>query len=180
MAWDWNALIDRQDIVIVDTETTGFRKSDEVIDLAAIDTRGRVLENTLIRPAGKISTQSSRVHGITAEELDAGSAPRYLDIHERIVSLLSSARVVLAWNAPFDCRLLRQTAGRYGLEFPRATWQDLLQDYRRLRPGGQHGLTHALEREGIAGVQAHRALHDCQAVLNVMRALVLHRTDRNR
>ncbi len=179
MAWDWKALLDRQDIVIVDTETTGFRKSDEVIDLAALDTRGHVRENTLIRPTGEIPTHASRVHGITAEDLDAVGAPRYPDVHERLAALLSSARVVLAWNAPFDRRLLRQTAGRYGLELPRATWQDLLQDYRWLRPGGQHGLAHALEREGIAGVQAHRALHDCHAVLNVMRALV-QRTGRVR
>ena len=179
MSWDWNALLDRKDIVIVDTETTGFGRTAEVIDLAAIDTRGQVLANTLIRPTGEIPAQASRVHGITAEDLDAGGAPTYLDMHERIVALLSSARVVLAWNASFDRRLLRQTAERYGLALPRANWQDLLQDYRWLRPGGRHGLAHAMAREGIIGIQAHRALHDCQAVLNVMRALV-RQTGRNR
>ena len=39
---DWTSLINRRDVLIVDTETTGLYKLAEVIEVVAVDTTGKV------------------------------------------------------------------------------------------------------------------------------------------
>ena len=51
-------------IVIIDTETTGIGPCDEVIELAVLDTHGRVLLDTLVRPTCPIDPGAARVHGL--------------------------------------------------------------------------------------------------------------------
>ena len=97
------------------------------------------------------------------------------EVHREVAPVLVEAKAVLAWNADFDRRMLRQTGNRHGLRFRRpspSAWRDLIPTYGKMRPGGRDRLTDAVSREGIEPRDAHRAIGDCRAVFAVMRSVV--------
>ena len=174
---EWRALLDRPDVLIVDTETTGFGARAEVVEVAVLDTTGAVRFEALSLPEGRIPKAASDIHGLTRDRLKQSGAHPWPEVHGDLVAALDGAALVLAWNAEFDRRLLAQTADRHGLTLPRLAWRDALADYRALTGAasgkGQHTLTRTVEREGAkVDGPAHRAAGDCRAVLAVMRAVV--------
>ena len=176
-ASEWRALLDRPDVVIVDTETTGLGDRAEVIEVAVLDTTGAVRFEALSLPQGRIPRDASDIHGLTRAILKAEGARPWPDVHSKLAAVLDGAAVVLAWNAEFDARLLVQTASRHGLTFPKVQIRDALTDYREIRreapARGRHKLTAVMRREGAkVDGPAHRATADCRAVLAVVRAVV--------
>ena len=168
---DWRGLLDRSDVLVVDTETTGFGGHAEVIEVAGVDTTGAVSFEALALPQGYISSGAIRCHGLTLAKLEAEGARPWPQLWAELAPILTGASAVLAWNAGFDCRMLHQTNARHGLPMPALAWRDLLTDDRALRPGGSHSLQEAARREGVAVDTAHRARADCITALAVMRAV---------
>ena len=170
---NWNGLLDRSDVLILDTETTGLSAQAEIIEVAVIDSTGAVLVHTVSLPQDDVPKAASDVHGLTYKRLKRLGAPPWPAIHEELLSVLKGASLVLGWNVSFDRRMLQQTANRHGLRMTKVSWRDLLVDYRAMRPKGRHRLGDAARRERVAGNgTAHRALTDCQTVLAVMRSVV--------
>ena len=62
-------LLDRADVVVIDTETTGVGARSEVLDVAIIDTTGRVLLDAVSLPQGAIRREVSNMHGLTRDRL---------------------------------------------------------------------------------------------------------------
>lgn len=173
MAQEWKSLLDRRDVLIVDTETTGLDGTAEIIEIAMLDTTGEPRFEALALPEGCVQASAAAVHGLTREALEAGGARPWPEIHGAVVARLHEACYVLAWNASFDRRMLERTAKRHGLPLPRCTWVDLLADYRAMRKGrGRNRLEQAAAREGVTAGTAHRAMGDCRTALAVMRAVV--------
>lgn len=139
-----------------------------------IDTTGNERFQSLCRPENPIPITATRVHNITDRMV--ADAKAWSDIHGTVKKLFKRAEYVLAWNADFDERMLRQTAERYELEWKsKFKLHDLLHDYRGLRPDSLgHSLQKACNHEGVPRDEskAHRALADCHDVLEVMRAYV--------
>lgn len=164
------------DPLILDTETTGLGDDAQVIEVSVIDTRGQVLLDTLVRPSGKIPAEASAIHGIT--DADVATAPTWADIHERLAELVAD-RLVIAYGADFDVRLIEQTAARHKLEWQRPTtgcamrlyaqhngeWSDRRGTWRWMKLGV------AAEASGIDAGGAHRALADCRMTLGVLQNL---------
>ena len=117
MATSWKDLLNRRDVLILDTETTGFDASSEVVDIAMIDTTGTRRFNAPVLPKGPIPRAASNIHGLTRAKLESLGARPWSDVHSRVVALLNSASTVLIYNAAYDLRLLGQTAKRYALSF---------------------------------------------------------------
>ena len=172
----WAGLLNRSDVLIIDTETTGLDGRAEILEIAILDTTGTTRFHSLCLPQGHITSGAADLHGLTRQALKAASASAWPEIHGNVTQLLSRAAVVLAWNAPFDSRMLEQTAARHGLAMPVLRWRDLLADYRGVRPQGRHSLPIAAEREGAEAGEAHRAEGDCQTALAVMHAVVRPRS----
>lgn len=107
------ALLDHDDWVILDTETTGLSRSDEIIQVAVLAGDGRVLLDTYVRPTQPIPAEATRIHGITDQDVSA--APSFPEIHDRLQGLLAGKTVVI-YNAEFDLRMLHQTLVRHGLQ----------------------------------------------------------------
>ena len=169
---DVRDLLDRDDVLLVDTETTGLGDKAEVIEIAAIDTVGNLRLSVLSMPEGRISSGASRVNGLTRKKLKAECARPWPELHEQVKSVLESASIVVAWNAPFDVRMLNQTTERHGLSNIRVEIADLLRAYRRFRPDGRHRLVDAVKREGAKwSGESHRAEADCRAMLAVLREI---------
>ena len=159
-------------MLLVDTETTGLSDTAEVVEIAAIDTVGNLRLSELSMPEGRISPGVSRVNGLTRKKLKAEGARPWPELHELVTSVLESASIVVAWNAPFDVRMLNQTTARHGLSDIRMEIADLLPAYRRFRPDGRHRLVDAVKREGAKWErESHRAEADCRAMLAVLREI---------
>lgn len=175
---NWNELLERTDVLILDTETTGLGPEAEIIEIAVIDSTGAVLLDTVCLPQNDIPKAASDIHGLTYRRLKRLGAQPWPRIHEEVITVLQGASLVLGWNVSFDRRILQQTANRHGLRMSKVSWRDLLADYRAMRPKGRHRLGDAARREHVAGNgSAHRALTDCQTVLAVMRAVVGRQSD---
>ena len=92
--------------VYLDTETTGFRNTDEIVEISIIDHDGSVLIDTLVKPLGKIPADATNIHGITNEMVqDARGWP---EVWEEVEVILKD-RPVGIYNAEFDIRLMEQT-----------------------------------------------------------------------
>ena len=169
---DVRDLLDRDDVLLVDTETTGLGDKAEVIEIAAIDSVGNLRLSVLSMPEGRISSGASRVNGLTRKKLKAECARPWPELHEQVKSVLESVSIVVAWNAPVDVRMLNQTTDRHGLSNIRVEIADLLPAYRRFRPDGRHRLVDAVKREGAKwSGESHRAEADCRAMLAVLREI---------
>ena len=170
----WDELVERDDVLILDTETTGWGERAEIIEIALIDTTGKERFQSLCKPQRPIPTSATRVNNITNRMV--AHAVKWAAVHGTVIKLFNKADYVLAWNAEFDERMLRQTAERYGLEWKsKYPLYDLLRDYRELRNDRLgHSLEKACSHEGVPNdkTKAHRALADCHSVLAVMRAYV--------
>ena len=96
---------------IVDVETTGFSKADEIIEIAvaliAFDPDAHVIAGIADsyfgrrEPGVAINRFARRVHGLTVEDL----AGHQIDT-EKVVRLMSGAEFIIAHNAPFDRRFM--------------------------------------------------------------------------
>ena len=177
----WKKQLNRSDVLILDTETTGLDKAAEVIEVAVIDTLGQPVFEALCLPQStvEIPRAASAIHGLTRKYLEENGARPWPQVHEELVEVLKPAKTVLAYNVEFDKRLLEQTSRRYRLQFPskvRNSWRCILKDYRKLQPNKSARLVDAVRREGAKPPRgkAHRALHDCQCVLAVMQSVVEH------
>lgn len=171
-----------KDALILDTETTGLDWGDEIIEISIIALRsGKVLLNTLVKPMFAIPPEASAIHGISDEMV--AQAPSFEQIMLEVEGLLSG-RVVVAYNAAFDKKMLCSSAAVIGYEPPYidCDFQCAMLAYAEYKGDWNHGhgdfkwhsLTNAAKQQGITlEGEAHRALYDCQ----LTRALILKMAD---
>lgn len=99
--------------IIVDTETTGFGKTDQVIQISAINPSGIIMLDAIIRPSVPIGEESIKVHGIDNHIVE--NAVTFPDIYPAIASVIQNHTHFVAYNAEFDIRLINQTAVAHSL-----------------------------------------------------------------
>jgi DNA polymerase-3 subunit epsilon len=108
-------LLQRDDWVILDTETTGKEPySDELVEIAIIDHKGTVLLNSLIKPLWPIPVRATDIHSITNEMVQQEDAPLFSEIFPRIVRATQD-KTVITYNAWFDISFLESLAERHEL-----------------------------------------------------------------
>jgi|GEM_PF-285515 len=169
-------LMKNENLLILDTETTGLGDYDEIIQLAIIDIRGRVRFHKFIQPMTEISDEAFAVHGITDQKISA--APCFADVYGILRGILHD-RDIIAYNAEFDKRMIEQTCRKNGLEpLNQVTWHCLMKKYAfflgRRRKNGTYiaqTLKSACEQQGISIKDAHDALNDCLATLELIKAI---------
>ena len=173
----WADLLDRSDVLICDTETSGLGKRAQILEIALVDTMGETVFSSLVAPAegSRIETSASDINGLTRAFLKKNNAPTWESIVDSIDVHLCSAAVIVGWNANFDCRILAQTVAKQGgdidaVAFP---WRDLCFEYKLMRPGKNPRLTTSARREGIKVPRGygHRAEQDCRLVLGILREM---------
>jgi len=103
------------DPIFLDTETTGFSPNDVVIEVGVVDLAGRTLYESLIKPSIPIPEEAAAVHGIREDMLT--DAPSWKQAWEELRPVLEG-RYIGAYNADFDLRMMKQTHGRYWLDWP--------------------------------------------------------------
>ena len=101
--------------VILDTETTGLRENDVLLQIGIIDLDGNILMDTLIKPTKKKSfdSTSTDIHGISMETVK--DAPTFLSIYKDFKDVIGK-KEVLIYNEPYDARIIEQTAEQDGFK----------------------------------------------------------------
>ena len=139
---------------IIDTETTGFGKTDRLVEIAVVLVEGNEIIQeweTLINPERDIS--NSNIHGITSELVSL--APTFAEINSELSRLISGT-IMVAHNISFDQRMLEQEFSRVKKD------NDLGVGFCTLQ-ATKLKLESACKQYGITNVSAHRALTDARA-----------------
>jgi DNA polymerase-3 subunit epsilon len=165
-------LLERGDWVVLDTETTGLDTRAQAIQIAIASADGATLLNTLVRPIGRIPPEAIAIHGIT--DAMVVDAPTFPEVHPTLAEILHG-KIVIAYNAAFDRRILRQTALlNRARELP-LTWQCAMEQYSRFvgRWSDRHGsyAWQPLPRPPEYAARKHQAIDDCLATLDVIRKM---------
>lgn len=155
---------------VVDTETTGRSRQDELIEIAIILFKfsrisGRVLKivdgyNGLRYPRCKIHPQAKSKHGLSEHHLKG----KTLD-DERVMGLFNRADMVLAHNAGFDRRYITQL-------YPSLYWKNWHCTMNGV-PWNELGFTskgqdNLLIAHKIDGGRSHRAANDAKGLLHLL------------
>lgn len=171
------------DYLILDTETTGLDYTSEICQIAIIDSSGKVLLDTLVKPVRPIPAEATAIHGITNEMVHfAHKFP------QKELSNLLHNRHVIVYNAEYDVQMLyrserallnpivedwREVAHWYCAMETFAEiygdWNDYHQSYRWQK------LSTACAYYNIPVTKAHGALEDCLSTLAVCKAMVASR-----
>ena len=168
----WLTELFAEGFVIIDTETTGLRARDEIIEVAALASDGTVLFESRVWPrAGAVPRESTRVHGLTIDDLTG--SPRWPEILNALHEAVAGHRI-LAWNAPFDERLSVQSSRAWGVPHPLPGFECAMRAYAYGRGvgSGSFKLERAASVEGVLGAgQSHRSADDAKLTLAVLRSL---------
>jgi DNA polymerase III epsilon subunit-like protein len=163
-------LLDREDVLILDTETTGGGPRSEIIEVALIDTTGATRFESLVRPTSRIQPGAQRVHGLSRSDLEL--SPSWTELDEAFRELVRF-KTVLAYNVSFDRGMVRQTRERYELRssLEIVEWACAMRIYAATIGRGSIGLERAAKLEGVLqGAQSHRAMGDVKLTLALLRA----------
>lgn len=153
--------------IFIDTETTGFSPEDVVIEIGVVDLAGNTLFESLFKPAIPIPQDAIAIHGIT--EAMVSQKPSWKDIWPELETVLEG-RFVGMYNADFDLRMMKQTHGRYWMDWPMndkrffCVMKLYAAFYGQVSPRGGGYRFHKLEAAGAAcGIplpNSHRAVDD--------------------
>jgi DNA polymerase III subunit epsilon len=161
------------EFLVVDTETNGLAGEDcEVTEIGAVLVGGGELHDrweSLVRCGAPLRRGIQRFTGITQAMLD--DAPSLEDVLP-LVELRLRGRVMVAHNAPFDRRVLRQAFERVGIPWPEPPVICTAALARAVLPLQRERRLVALARAlGIEVDGVHRALLDAETCARVLCAL---------
>ena len=148
-AHTWQGLLNRTDVLIIDTQTTGVNKpvysdsrnhpmysTSEVLEVALIDTTGVVRYQALVKPKGPIDAKVTAIYGFDKDALGTANAKDFTTVYGELVPLLREADQVLGWDVASDKRILQRSAKRHNLKpilrspFSRVCWHDVMAEYQ--------------------------------------------------
>lgn len=184
-----NSLFDEFDnIIVLDTETTGIRhKTDEIIELAAVkivESGGRVETadefDLLIKlsEGKRIPPEIERLTGINDNLLMREGVSKR-SAADRFCGMLNCEKpLVVAYNAQFDLCFLYFFLARFGRAdvLKNAKFFDALTVYKD-RNEYPHKLSDAVERYELKTQNTHRAIDDTKATAELLSAMEREQDD---
>lgn len=156
-------------IIAVDTETSGqYPICDDICELAAVKSiNGQVVDTyqTLVKPREKMSDFIISIHGITNEMVK--DAPKIDEVLPDFLSFIKEG-VVVGHHSPFDLGFLAYDIEKYGFDIPvDPVMCSSLISRNTIMDTPNHKLQTLIKHLGIDGGQAHRALDDAKACLDL-------------
>jgi DNA polymerase III subunit epsilon len=161
------------EFVALDTETNGYGGDlCEMTEVGAVLVGGGELHETfdsLVQVERPLSRGIQRFTGITQGMVDGAPPPE--EVLGELAEMLDG-RVLIAHNARFDVRVLRQAFERAGLDWPAPPALCTVQLARRFAPlARKRGLAPLAGSLGIEVDEVHRALPDALTCARVFCAL---------
>jgi DNA polymerase-3 subunit epsilon len=169
-------LLAQPNFYVLDTETTGTGKKDEVVQIGIVDKHGHIVLDTLVKPTISVPARVTRIHGITNAMLK--DAPELTDLYVTLSIALAGAPLI-AYNMSFDWRLLSQSVARFNLPMLRTGARHCaMKTYAQFRGVKSkrgayrwHKLTVAAQYENIPVTDAHSALGDVRMTLALIQKM---------
>jgi DNA polymerase III subunit epsilon len=174
------AVMNQNNYVVLDTETTGINNSAQIVQLAILAHDGTVVMDTLLKPTIPIPPDATAIHRISNADVQHAPTMAEASVQERFISAIQG-RDVIIYNADYDLRLLRQSLAAYGdqlsWESSAQSWACAMLAYAEFRgeqgrrPGEWrwHSLGKACSQQKIVVENAHNALGDCQMTLALLK-----------
>ncbi len=169
------SLFDGHKVLGFDTETTGLNpRKDRIVQYAFIGREvdgSSVCQTELIDPGIRIPEESTRVHGISNEDvIGCGSFGE----HAQDIAELIDGAIIIGHNVNgFDWRFIEFEFMRIGESLPTPyALVDTLELARALKIPGRHTLGHLCKRYGIGLDRAHSADADAAAALVLLWKMV--------
>jgi DNA polymerase-3 subunit epsilon len=162
------------EFLVVDTETNGLGGDGcELTEVGAVLVGGGELHDrweSLLQVRAPLSRSIQRFTGITQEMVDEAPAA---DVTLAELAELLQGRVLVAHNASFDRRVLKQAFGRAGVSWPDPPALCTVAMARRLAPlVRQRKLALLADALGIPVEVTHRALADAETCARIFCALL--------
>lgn len=168
---------DGTEFIVFDTETTGIRDTDTIVELAALRCRvsgkkASVVEvlDLFIRPPVPMDEKVVAVHGITNEFLDG--MPPEEDVFPRIREFFGNRPILVGHNVGFDEKMLSSLYRRNGASLSFQIGLDTLEMARDLFEGKETESYSLQDLAGAAGLDAglsfHHAMDDVKATLRLL------------
>ena len=161
---DW--VINSDKYVILDTETTGVSKEDQVIQLSIINLNGKILFHSYFYTSQKMNPFAWKVNKISKNTIN--KAPKWEEHWDEIKEILKS-KIILAHNNKFDLRLIEQTCERNNTEIDFKVESVCTLEYSRYK----YYPTKLSKAANLLGVDTesmnlHNALVDCNLCLHII------------
>ena len=155
--------------VVLDTETTGFAKHDEVIQLSIVGMSNEILFNSYFKPTVESHPKALELHRLTNQFLS--DKPYFADKWEEIERLLEN-KIIIIHNEMFDVRLLNQTCGRYEIK-SNTNFNTCCSMRYFERTIGISKLENILKELSLIedGKELHDSLIDCQMLVKALNTL---------
>ena len=171
-------------VVAFDTETTGGGPWDEICQIAAAEYVGGVPGRRLalyVRPTCRMNPFAQAVHGLSPAFLREHGLPP-AEAMRRFFAFVGADALLVAHNAAFDLRMLRNECAKFALPFSADALEtcDTLSLSRRLRPDLEnHRLGTLVEALALSTPKTHDALDDALACAGVFFSLLGGRDTRD-
>jgi DNA polymerase-3 subunit epsilon len=151
---------------ILDTETTGLKRNDEIVQVSVINGAGNILlNNVLIKPAfATICPEAMAVHHITPDILK--DAPSFREVEPCILNTIHG-KLLCIYNAAYDLRMLAQSGRQAQLPIEGVTCAML--EYAKWV--GDWDQYHSSFRWQKLQDGDHSSLGDCFATLDLIRRM---------
>jgi DNA polymerase-3 subunit epsilon len=98
--------------IYLDTETTGLKGDDQIVEICLLEPDGSIAFQALVRPTVKIPADATRLHHIT--DALVSTAPAWPEIWPHVEAILTTRRIAI-YNAEYDLRLIKQSHLAHGL-----------------------------------------------------------------
>lgn len=157
-------------IIAIDTETSGqYPMQDDLCEIAAVKSLGgKVIDTyqTLVKPRHKMSDFIIGIHGITNEMV--AQAPHISEVLPDFLKFVEEG-VIVGHHSPFDLGFLVYDLEKYNLPLPvhPALCSSLI-SRNAILDSPNHKLQTLVKFLGLDGGQAHRALDDSKACLQLL------------
>lgn len=172
--------IEKFDFLVIDTETTGLDRTDEICDIAIIDATGNIIINTFIKTVAPIWEEATKIHGITNDMV--ANSPSWSELQPQIRALLLDKKII-TYNATFDRKMFHQSDEAHSLKYYDwqgtsqwfcamlafaerfGDWNDYFGNYKWKK------LMDAVQFYSCHVRSSHRALADAQMALDVVKCM---------
>lgn len=158
----------KDDFLILDTETTGLGKNDVVIQMGIIDLDGNVIYDQLIKPSRfkRIPAEAVEIHRISYKMLE--EKPFFKDIKDEFYRIINGKQILI-YNSEFDLRLLKQTCKADEVEFKNIETFCVVKAYSMF-VGEWDERFNEYKYQKLEGGD-HSAIGDCRATLNILKKM---------
>lgn len=162
------------DLLIIDTETTGLGSHAEIIEVAIINSNEDVIYHDHYKPKQILTIDNVKIHGITNEYLKNKDSFNQL-AHDKLLDVFQGMNV-WAYNASFDSRLLLQTCKEYNVQYAQWHFNCIMNRFnnRYNSQGKWFSLVNACKHLSVdvSDLKAHSAVDDCKMALRLLKEII--------